>query len=74
MTLILTGVLGMVNVRTYTKWSWVRFATHTLFGIAVCFLSLLSRGDAVPAINLSSTAWPLPIVAIVILVGMFAPG
>lgn len=73
MTIIFTGVLGIVNVRTYTKWSWVRFAAHIVFGIAVCLLSLLSHGDAYPAINLSATAWPLPIVAIIILIGTFSP-
>lgn len=67
-TLIFTGVLGIVNVRSYNKWSWVRFATHLLFGLAMCLLSLLCSGDGTAAINITSTAWPLPIVAMTILI------
>jgi len=67
-TLILTGFLGIINVRSYTVWSWVRFATHIMFGLAMALLSLLSRGDGTSALNISSTAWPLPIVAMVVLV------
>ena len=64
------GILGLVNVRSYTTGSWVRFATHVICGAASCLLCLLAtRSDGVPAYNLSQTAWPVPIVAIFLFIG-----
>jgi hypothetical protein len=64
------GVMGVVNVRNYTKGSWFRFAAHIVFGAALCLLVLLTFGDGgLDAYNLATTAWPLPIVAIVIFIG-----
>jgi hypothetical protein len=37
----------------------------------MCLLALLASGDGTAAINISSTAWPLPIVAVTILIGMY---
>ncbi|KAK9357713.1 hypothetical protein V1504DRAFT_463603 [Lipomyces starkeyi] len=45
-----------------------RFLAHIMFGLSMCLLALLTKGEATAAINLSSTAWPLPIVAMVVLV------
>ncbi|KAK9427674.1 bacterial low temperature requirement A protein-domain-containing protein [Lipomyces doorenjongii] len=67
-TIIFIGVLGVVNVRSYTIWSWVRFVAHILFGLACCLLCLLATGDGSAALNLSATAWPLPIMAMIVLV------
>ncbi|KAK9242005.1 hypothetical protein V1506DRAFT_524944 [Lipomyces tetrasporus] len=67
-TIIFIGVLGVVNVRSYTIWSWARFVAHILFGLACCLLCLLATGDGSAALNLSATAWPLPIIAMIVLV------
>jgi hypothetical protein len=68
------GILGLVNVRVYTKGSWLRFATHIVFGVALCLLSILATAnDGDGAVVLGETAWPLPIVAIVVFVGTSYP-
>ncbi|KFX90120.1 hypothetical protein V490_06639 [Pseudogymnoascus sp. VKM F-3557] len=63
MTIIIMGILGLINVRVYTKGSWLRFATHVSVGITCCLLCLLSLGEGDRAVSLSMTAWPLPMVA-----------
>ncbi|PSS22920.1 hypothetical protein M430DRAFT_25883 [Amorphotheca resinae ATCC 22711] len=69
LTIIIMGILGLVNVRVYTKGSWLRFATHIVFGVALCLLSILATAnDGDGAVVLAETAWPLPIVAIVVFV------
>jgi hypothetical protein len=68
------GILGLVNVRVYTKGSWLRFATHIVFGVALCLLSILATAnDGDGAVVLAETAWPLPIVAIVVFIGTSHP-
>ena len=63
------GVMGVINVRNHTKGSWFRFVTHLVFGAALCLMTLLSIGEGQDAYNLAQTAWPLPIVAIVLFIG-----
>ncbi|OAQ79461.1 low temperature requirement A [Purpureocillium lilacinum] len=68
-SLIILGILGLVNVRKYTLGSWLRFATHFLFGTGLCLVCLLAtRPDNDWASALAGTAWPLPMVALVLLI------
>lgn len=71
MTIIIMGILGLLNVRVYTKGSWLRFATHAIVGITSCLLCLLALGEGDRAVSLSMTAWPLPMVALFVLIGKF---
>ncbi|UNI23268.1 hypothetical protein JDV02_009099 [Purpureocillium takamizusanense] len=67
-SLIILGILGLVNVRTYTLGSWLRFSVHLLLGTGLCLLCLLTtRPDSDWATALAETAWPLPMVALVLL-------
>lgn len=63
------GILGLINVRSYTVGSWLRFGTHMAFGSAVCLLTTLASGSGDRAENLSETAWPLPMIAIIVFIG-----
>jgi hypothetical protein len=64
------GFLGLINVRTYTKGSWLRFTTHIIFGSVVCLLTLLvTQKDGEAAFNFAETAWPLPTISLAILIG-----
>ncbi|KFY41543.1 hypothetical protein V495_04899 [Pseudogymnoascus sp. VKM F-4514 (FW-929)] len=68
MTIIIMGILDLINVRVYTKGSWLRFATHVSVGITYCLLCLLSLGEGDRAVSLSMTAWPLPMVAFIVFI------
>jgi hypothetical protein len=71
LTIIIMGILGLANIRSYTTGPWLRFATHIICGAASCVLCLLVIwGDGIPAYNLSQTAWPVAIMAISLFMGV----
>jgi hypothetical protein len=70
--IILIGILGLLNIPTFYKGSWVRFATYVIFGAASCLLSLIAfKEEENTAVSFGRTAWPLIVIAIFLFISKY---